>query len=586
MSNRLHQETSPYLQMHADNPVNWYAWGREAFQAAQKEDKPMFISIGYSACHWCHVIAEESFSDPDFASVANRFFVCVKVDKEEHPAVDAVYMNACQLITGSGGWPLNILATPEGKPFFAFTYLPKDRLSAMLANTAMGWHAQREEYVSTAETITEHLEKFTRSIQPSKPTSLLWENNYHRLLSRFDRQYGGFGHAPKFPATQNVLFLLEYHRYTGDQRALEMGERTLQGMYKGGLFDHVGGGFCRYSTDDQWLVPHFEKMLYDNAMLLYTYAEAYARTGNELYRIAAERTADYVIRELGSPTGGFFASQNADSDGVEGKYYVLTPEEVKKVLGENDGNVFCREYGITREGNFEGASVPNLLGTEHPEADTELMSDLRADIYRYRLERSRLGRDEKILTGWNGMMIAALARAGRVFGKEKYLNAAIAAAEFIQDSLTRRDRLYLCWRSGQAKLPGVLDDYVYYAWALTELYESGCGEEYLRAARDVMDTVEELFLDEKDGGYFLSSREDDLLPVRPKEIWDGAYPSGNSMALYVLLKLMKNGSDQTIQKRAAAQMSYLAGVARSYDCPFALTAMMRFAGDKVEQKVK
>lgn len=572
--------------MHADNPVHWYAWGDDAFAAAQKEGKPMFISIGYSACHWCHVIAEESFSDPDLASIANRFFISVKVDKEEHPAVDTVYMNACQLITGRGGWPLNVLTTPEGKPFFAFTYLPKDRLSSLLVNIAMGWHGEREAYESTAETITEQLEKFAHSIHPSKPTSQLWENNYQRLQSLFDRRYGGFGRAPKFPSTQNLLFLLEYHRYTGDEKALHMAEHTLQCMYRGGIFDHVGGGFCRYSTDDQWLVPHFEKMLYDNAMLLYTYAEAYARTGKALYRTAAERTADYVIRELGSPTGGFFSSQNADSDGVEGKYYVLTPAEVKKVLGENDGQVFCREYGITEEGNFEGTSIPNLLGTENPEADTELMSDLRADIYRYRLERSRLDRDEKILTGWNGMMIAALAKAGRVFGKEKYLDAAIAGAEFIRDAMTRRNRLYLCWRSGEAKISGVLDDYVYYAWALTELAESGCGEEYLRAARDVMDTVEELFVDEKDGGYFLSTDEDTHLPVRPKEVWDGAYPSGNAVALYVLLKLMKSSSDQDLQRRAAKQMAFLSGVARSYDCPFALTAMMKFAGDKVEQDVK
>lgn len=576
-------EQSPYLQMHKDNPVDWYPWGDAAFDAAQKEEKPMFISIGYSACHWCHVIAEESFDDPDFAAIANRFFVCVKVDKEEHPAVDAVYMNACQLLTGRGGWPLNILATPDGKPFFAFTYLPKDRLSSLLVNVAMGWHRDRASYEKTAQIVTERMEKFSHSVQPGKAAAQLWENQYKRLLNQFDREYGGFGSAPKFPSPQNLLFLLEYHRYTGDETALYMVEKTLTSMYRGGIFDHIGGGFCRYSTDDRWLVPHFEKMLYDNAMLIYTYAEAYARTGNALYRIAAERSADYVIRELGSSTGGFFASQNADSDGVEGKYYVLTPKDVRSVLDENDAKIFCREYRITQEGNFEGGSIPNLLGEHDPERDSELMSDLRADIYRFRLERSRLSRDEKILTSWNGMMIAALAKAGRVFGKEKYLNAAMSAEEFIRDALTRRGRLFLRWRAGEARFPGALEDYVYYAWALTELADSGCGPEYMRAAADVMDTVESLFADTAEGGYYFCTTDDPHLPVRPKEAWDGAYPSGNAVALYVLLKLQAERPDLEHSERAQRQMNFLSGAARSYDCPFALTAMMKFAGDRVEQ---
>ena len=341
MSNKLSAERSPYLQMHKDNPVNWYPWCSEAFEIAQRENKPVFISIGYSACHWCHVVADESFSNPDFAAVANRFFVCIKVDKEEHPAVDTVYMNACQLLTGRGGWPLNVLATPDGKPFFAFTYLPRDRMSSLLANVAMGWHQNKASYEKTAAIVTDRMERLAHSVQPTQPTARLWENQFQRLRSSFDREFGGFGEAPKFPSPQNLLFLLEYHRYTGDELALHMAELTLTCMYRGGIFDHIGGGFCRYSTDARWQVPQFEKMLYDNAMLVYTYAEAYARTGNALYRIAAERSADYVIRELGSPTGGFFSSQNADSDGEEGKYYALTPDEVESVLGKNDAQVFC-----------------------------------------------------------------------------------------------------------------------------------------------------------------------------------------------------------------------------------------------------
>jgi uncharacterized protein YyaL (SSP411 family) len=583
LSNKLSAERSPYLQMHKDNPVNWYPWCSEAFEIAQRENKPVFISIGYSACHWCHVVADESFSNPDFAAVANRFFVCIKVDKEEHPAVDTVYMNACQLLTGRGGWPLNVLATPDGKPFFAFTYLPRDRMSSLLANVAMGWHQNKASYEKTAAIVTDRMERLAHSVHPTQPTARLWENQFQRLRSSFDREFGGFGEAPKFPSPQNLLFLLEYHRYTGDELALHMAELTLTCMYRGGIFDHIGGGFCRYSTDARWQVPHFEKMLYDNAMLVYTYAEAYARTGNALYRIAAERSADYVIRELGSPTGGFFSSQNADSDGEEGKYYALTPDEVESVLGKNDAQVFCLHYRITHPGNFEGRNIPNLIGEDSPEEDSELMSDLRADIYRFRLERSRLSRDEKILTAWNGMMIAALAKAGRVFGKEKYLNAAMEAEEFIRDALTRRGRLLLRWQSGEAKFAGCLEDYVYYAWALTELADSGCGPEYARAARDVMDTVEELFADPSEGGYFYCTDDDKHLPVRPKEVWDGAYPSGNAVALYVLLKLQKDDPDPALAERAQRQMAFLSGAARSYDCPFALTAMMKFAGERVRQ---
>ncbi|MDY4104920.1 MAG: DUF255 domain-containing protein, partial [Oscillospiraceae bacterium] len=298
MSNRLKTEGSPYLQMHGDNPVDWYPWGEEAFAAAREQDKPMFLSIGYSACHWCHVIAEESFSNAEPAAVLNRFFIAVKVDREELPAVDAVYMNACQLITGRGGWPLNVLATPEGKPFFAFTYLPKDRLTELLAWMAMSWHDDRAGCIRAADTVTEQMEKYTGSVTPARPRAKLWETCFQRLAASYDRKWGGFGPAPKFPTPQNLLFLLEYHRYTGEPAALEMVEHTLQQMYRGGIFDHIGGGFCRYSTDEMWLVPHFEKMLYDNALMLSVCAEAYGRTGSALYRAMGERTADYVLREL------------------------------------------------------------------------------------------------------------------------------------------------------------------------------------------------------------------------------------------------------------------------------------------------
>ena len=586
MSNRLKTEGSPYLQMHGENPVDWYPWGDEAFAAAREQDKPMLISIGYSACHWCHVIASESFSDPDLAAVANRFFISVKVDREEHPAVDAVYMNACQLITGRGGWPLNVFATPEGKPFFAFTYLPKDRLTELLAYMAMSWHQDRSGCVRAAETVTEQLEKYSHATYPARPRAKMWDNCYQRLAAGYDREWGGFGPAPKFPTPQNLLFLLEYHRYTGDPAALEMAEHTLQQMYRGGIFDHIGGGFCRYSTDEKWLVPHFEKMLYDNALMLYVCAEAYGRTGSALYRTMGERTADYVLRELRSPGGGFFASQNADSEGVEGKYYLFTPEEVRSVLGDNDGAVFCRTYGITEEGNFEGGSIPSLLDAPDFADDTDLLREMRMKLYRRRLERSRLDRDEKVLSGWNGLMIAALARAGRVFGREKYLDAAVAGEAFLREQLTHRGGLLRRWRDGEARFEATLDDYAACAWALTELADAGCGEEYLLAARTLADRAETLFADTVHGGYYLCSDADVHLPVRPKEVWDGACPSGNAMLLFVLLRLLEQGGDRDLRRRALAQMAFMAGAAGSYDCPFALTAMMRFAGEYAEQSAR
>ncbi len=581
--NLLQQERSAYLQLHKHNPIHWYPWGDAAFQAARESGKPMLLSIGYAACHWCHVMAEESFSQEDLAGVANRFYICVKVDREELPAVDTVYMNACQLLTGRGGWPLQILATPDGRPFFAFTYLPKDQLSALLVNVAMGWSQQREAYEQAARAITDQLVGHAQSIQPARPSALLWEHCYQQLAADFDPKWGGFSPAPKFPMPQQLLFLLEYHRYTGHRPALDMAEHTLRQMYLGGIFDHIGGGFCRYATDDAWAIPHFEKLLCDNALLLSCYTQAYARTGKGLYRTAAERTADYMLRELAAPGGGFFASQSADSDGVEGKYYGWTPEEVYQLLGENDGAVFCREYGITPDGNFNGMSIPNLLSAERPEQDSDLLRQLRAAAYRHRLKRGAPARDEKILTGWNSMAIGALAQAGRIFGREKYLDAALAGAEFLQDTMTRRDRLFHRWIGGQARFPGTLEDYAWYAWALLELAESGCGSHYLTAAREVTAATERLFSDRVLGGYYLCDDSDPHLPMRPKDFWDGAYPSGNSVLLYVLLKLLKTAPEPALKRQAMTQMAYLAGAAGSYPCPFALTAMMRFAGSLAAQ---
>jgi len=534
MPNRLINEKSPYLLLHAENPVDWYPWSDEAMRKAAAEDKPLFLSIGYSSCHWCHVIARESFEDAEVAEVLNRAFVPVKVDKEERPDLDAVYMVACQAMTGSGGWPLTALATPAGVPFFAATYLPKKDLLDLLREAERLWNTDREKLIQAAERLRQHLQ--TEETPPKGDADGLAEAAYAQFSESFDRRWGGFGVPPKFPAPQNLLFLLSYYRGTGEAHALEMVERTLEGMFRGGIFDHIGGGFCRYSTDVKWLIPHFEKMLYDNALLLWAYAEAYEITGRAMYRCAGERTADFVLRELTGPDGEFFGSLDADSEGGEGAYYALTPGELESLLGPEDGKLFCKWYGIAESGNFEGKSIPNLLYNHDAERENAVIEALRKEVYDWRRARMPLRRDDKVLTSWNALMIAALARASRLFDKKDYLEAANRAADFLLKNLRDENgRLMIRLRGGEAKFAGIADDYAFAALAFWEL---GRVDE----TKEMVGVLLEHFSDRKNGGFYLTADDAESLYIRPKEIYDSAMPSGNSAALVVLRRL-RTGAD-------------------------------------------
>ena len=453
MSNRLQFEKSPYLLQHKDNPVHWLPWEEQAFSAARSQDKPIFLSIGYSTCHWCHVMAHESFEDQVVADALNKNFISIKVDREERPDVDAIYMAACQAMTGSGGWPLTVLMTPDQKPFWAGTYLPKTTLLALLSQAARLWREERQRLLRAGDELTAHLQREDAN-RPDIPKHKLVARAAKQYAQLFDPDWGGFGQAPKFPTPHNLLFLMRYARYSGDKTAMQMAEKTLESMYRGGIFDHVGGGFSRYSTDRFWLVPHFEKMLYDNALLTFVYAEAFQNTHRPLYATVIRRTMEYVLRELQAPQGGFYCGQDADSDGIEGKYYVFTPAELRTALDAGAADMFCRWYGITEPGNFEGKSIPNLLGQHDINDEPKQMSAIREELYTYRLSRTALHKDDKVLTAWNGLMIAALAKAGLALDEPRYLDSAARAADFISRSLTTPDgKLLARWRDNHVAFP-------------------------------------------------------------------------------------------------------------------------------------
>lgn len=561
--NCLQYEKSPYLLQHKNNPVDWFAWKEEAFAKAKREDKPVFLSIGYSTCHWCHVMEGESFEDKEVAELLNRGFVAIKVDREERPDIDAVYMGVCQMMTGSGGWPLTILMTPEQKPFFAGTYFPKwskygmPGLMELLAQVEKLWKTNRKKLLETGEKIAELLQREAPALQ-AVPTPALLQQGAVELLQRFDREWGGFGVAPKFPTPHNLLFLLRYGRAEGNEMALSAVEKTLDSMALGGMFDHIGGGFSRYSTDEKWLVPHFEKMLYDNALLAYVYLEGYRQTGRNFYRIVAEKTLDYVLRELTDEEGGFFCGQDADSEGVEGKYYVFTPKELCPIL-EEDTVEFCRYFHITEEGNFDGKSIPNRLREEPSEEKNEKMEGLCQKVYEYRKQRMILHKDDKILTSWNGLMIGAFAKAGFFLRNAAYLDAAKKAVVFMEKRLTdEKGRLYLRYREGDAAYQGQLDDYAFYAFGLLELYETTFDLRYLERAAQLAEMMLKWFGEEK-GGLYLYAKDGEQLIHRPKETYDGALPSGNSVAGYVFAKLAALTGEPKWMAERDKQLSFLAG---------------------------
>ncbi|WMJ82963.1 thioredoxin domain-containing protein [Oscillospiraceae bacterium LTW-04] len=569
--NHLKSEKSPYLLQHVNNPVDWYPWGKVAFDKAKSEDKPVFLSIGYSTCHWCHVMAHESFEDAEVAAILNRDFISIKVDREERPDVDAVYMSVCQALTGSGGWPLTVMLTPEQKPFWAGTYLPKNSrygmpgLMDLLAAVMQQWHTGRELLLKSGEQIVLLLQSQEQSAQPGDPDKALLTRAFEQFKRGYDSRWGGFGSAPKFPTAHNLLFLLRYSVLLDDESANKMALHTLAQMYRGGMFDHIGGGFSRYSTDEKWLVPHFEKMLYDNALLSCAYLEAYQMTGKALCKTVVTRTLDYVLRELTDTQGGFYCGQDADSDGVEGKYYVFSPEEIISVLGEADGKRFCEWFGVTKQGNFEGLSILNLIENRRFEESDGQIEYLSRKLYDYRLSRVSLHKDDKVLTAWNGLMIAALARAGWLLNEAKYLNAAIKAQHFITKYLTDANgRLRLRWRDGESAHDGQLDDYAFYALALLALYQATFDAGYLSAAITTTEQMLTLFSDDTNGGFYRSASDAEQLIARTKEIYDGALPSGNSVAALVLCRIAALTGEAKWQQAADRQLRFVCGALSEY----------------------
>ncbi len=534
MSNSLIKEKSPYLRQHAENPVDWLPWGEEAFYRAAREDKPVFLSIGYSTCHWCHVMAHESFEDEQVAALLNRYFISVKVDREERADVDSVYMKACQALTGSGGWPLTIIMTADKLPFFAGTYIPKNSrggqlgLIPLLRAVAAKWDRDRESLLNAAGEISSFLAR-EQPLSPSEPGEDKLKAAAAQLSAAYDKDYGGFGVAPKFPSPHDLLFLLRLSHFTGDKEQRQMVDNSLRQMYRGGIFDHFGGGFSRYSTDREWLAPHFEKTLYDNALLSFLYTEAWQDGHMALYREVAESTLDYCLRELKAESGGFYSAQDADSQGVEGAYYLFTPEEVNSVLGEEAGRHFCNCYDITDQGNFHGKSIPNLLLNTRWNFVPEGYDEYREKLRLYREQRLPLFTDEKILTAWNGLMLMALSRAAWAFNDRRYLLEARELAEFMGEKLFDGGRLKARLCGGELRFQAQLDDLAFYALGLLELYRTDFEPEHIAAAQTLAQEILENFADEK-GGFFRSSREAEKLFIRPKEVYDGALPSGNSAA--------------------------------------------------------
>ncbi|MBX7394028.1 thioredoxin domain-containing protein [Clostridium chauvoei] len=552
--NYLINEKSPYLLQHAYNPVNWYSWCNEAFDKAKRENKPIFLSIGYSTCHWCHVMAHESFEDKEIASLLNEHFISIKVDREERPDIDSIYMTFCQKTTGRGGWPLTIFMTPDQKPFFAGTYFPKENrygtigLISLLDNIANKWSTEKEKIISTSNKILISLENDFKPTTSTEELSKKAVKDGFLLSSQlFEPKYGGFASAPKFPAPHKLMFLLNFGIIEDMINPTEMVEKTLISMFKGGLYDHVGFGFSRYSTDDKWLVPHFEKMLYDNALLILAYLDIYQVTKNPLYKRIVINTFDFIIRDMTSEDYSFYSALDADSDGEEGKFYTFTYKELLKLLGEDDGNYFNEYFNVTEEGNFEGKNILNLLGNYNYNKEDERINSLRKKVFDYRNKRFVLNKDDKVLTSWNALTIAAFARGYKILNDEKYLDIANKNLSFIKAKLIDKNgRLLARYRDGEAKYKAYLDDYAYLIFALLELYEATFDIKYLEDALNFKDDMIKLFWDTKDFGFYLYGNDSETLIVNPKEIYDGALPSGNSVASYVLVKLSKLTGDSKL----------------------------------------
>lgn len=550
-TNRLIDETSPYLLQHAHNPVDWYPWGVEAFERARIDDKPVLVSIGYSACHWCHVMEHESFEDESTAAIMNEHFINIKVDMEERPDVDQIYMNFVQLTTGRGGWPMNVFLTPDKRPFYGGTYFPPVSRYNMpswpqiLNSIAEAYKNKREELETSAESIVTELKRMSSAqIASAALGTELLDAAFASFTRTFDTVNGGFGGAPKFPAAMSLEFLLRYHKRTGDEKALAIVTYTLDKMARGGIYDQLGGGFHRYTVDAIWLVPHFEKMLYDNAQLIRVYLHAFQVTGNEFYKRIAVETLEYVRREMLDESGGFYSTQDADSEGEEGKFFVWSPEEIEAIIGKADAAIFRRYYDVTSSGNFEGS---NILNVKDPAACSDIdesslketLERSRAKLFDEREKRVKPGRDEKVLTAWNGLMLAAFADAAAVLNDSTYLAVAEGNARFIMREMSVGGRLLRTWKQGSAKLNGYIEDYANVADALIVLYQATGKVDYLVEAGRLADMMITEFWDEENGGFFFTSNDHEELIVRNKDFYDNATPSGNSVAADVLLRLAK-----------------------------------------------
>jgi uncharacterized protein YyaL (SSP411 family) len=580
--NRLISEKSPYLLQHAYNPVDWYPWGQAAFDKAERDNKPVFLSIGYSTCHWCHVMERESFEDGQVAGLMNEAFVSIKVDREERPDIDNVYMSVCQLMAGSGGWPLTIIMAPDKRPFFAGTYFPKTAgfgrigMVDLVQRVKMMWETDRPKLIQLSEEIIARLRTGNSPAAPEEPAVSVLHDAFEQLEQLFDRQNGGFSQAPKFPVAHILLFLLRYAERTGNQKAGQMVTKTLDAVRDGGIYDHVGFGFHRYSTDAHWLVPHFEKMLYDQAMLCMAYTEAFQATGNNDYRKTAEDILFYVLRDMTSPEGGFYSAEDADSEGEEGRFYVWTQSEIAAALGPDDADLVSSFFNIQKEGNFGEQAMGEQVGAnilhrgkrthEKEVSDAEIRirtEKALAQLFAVRERRIHPGKDDKILTDWNGLMITAFARAAQVFQRSEYADAAVRAADFILARLRTQDnRLLHRYRDGDASIPAHADDYSFFISGLIELHLATSEARHLEIALSLNRVFIHHFWDKEHGGFFFTADDGEELLFRKKEVYDGAIPSANSMELFNLLRLAIISGDPEIDAMAAKTARALYGMVK------------------------
>ncbi len=597
-THRLAKESSPYLLQHAGNPVDWYPWGEEAFAKAKREEKPIFLSIGYSTCHWCHVMERESFENEDVAAYLKEHFVSIKVDREERPDVDNVYMAAVQSMTGSGGWPLTVFLTPEREPFYGGTYFPpEDRFGrpgflSLLHSIVDTWKNRREGLVETAGKIAEHVRSRNASAPAAELSEVTLAKGYSYFSSRFDATNGGFETAPKFPRTHSLTFLLRHHARSGEEKALSMVIKTLTMMHRGGIYDHLGGGFHRYSTDPIWLVPHFEKMLYDQALISRAYVEGFQVTGNEHYAAVARDIFRYVLRDMTDEVGGFYSAEDADSEGVEGKFNVWSCDEVMGVLGDEDGALFAEVYDVTKDGNYREESTGeitrrNILNLKKPlsevaaergvseEALEAQLAPLREKLFVVRERRIHPLKDDKILTDWNGLMISSLAYAGAALSEPAYTAAATRAADFIEEKMFVDGRLLHRYHGGHAAIPAFLDDYAFLIYGLLDLYEATFDTRHLAFAGTLASRMIEEFWDEERGGFLFSGAGNEALVAKTRDIYDGAIPSGNSAAMLGLLRLGKLTGGGEFEKRGLDTLHAFSGEIEQAPMgfPFALMAL-------------